>query len=655
MSDYSDLETVARGAAPASANPYAELEARASGQTFTPPQSPSATYRIPENPINAFVGGLVRPAIAGTEASAASGLRGLWDLAMGRGEQQAASDVEGTQRELAYRPASAAEQAGANIGNSNWNPLNWPGIAIDWTGRKLGDVSADLGAPPAISTALRVAPAAVVSVLGMRGKAAEPYTVDVEGAPAAANAQSISAAAADGGAVPQGAPEPLGAPVEGGLPKSAQNARAAVLSRVGIKQARESAIQGDAKSAAVDYQMTKYDQPAGRAAAAQFQSERDALAQHLENMIGETGGTVGMDEDALANRGATIARPFDMLRQWFNDRTQQLYAEADARAGGAPITNLDGVNALIENPNFRNTLLAKDQGGLISAVQSQLQHFRDNTGGGFNTATAEQFRQWLNQVWTPDNKWAIGQLKGAIDEDVTKAAGEDIYAQARAIRQLREQTLENPKGIHQLFDVDPSAPLNRSTSLEKIPEKLNQLPLDQYANVLKTLEEMPEELQPDAQAALGEIRGQLLNRILQAGVQTSRGVGADIWGTDRVAQVLRTHAGKFRIAFQNDPAIQQGLEDVNSAGQILRVNPSYPGADAQAANAMKRGLVSRTLGHVGGAAGAAVGTTIGGPLITAAGGAVGESVGLSAGQRAAERAALKGWGKRVRQTTEVNP
>lgn len=623
---------------------------------------------LPANPINDFVSGAFRRTVTGMAAPVAGGLHGLWDLALGRGTARAVSDIGATEQAVGSfgTPDGAAGRAGAATAESGWNPLNWPGVALSWTGKKLGGVAESLGAPPAVSAAVEAAPTAAALLTPVVNSAMKadwkPYEVEAENVAPEGNAQSISAAAADGGAVPVGGPEPLGAPVEGGLPRRAHSARAETLANVGLENARESAIQGDAKSAAVDYQMTKYDQPAGRAAAAQFEAERDALATHTENLIGEAGGTIGMDEDALANRGATIAQPFDRLRQWFADRTKQLYAEADQRAaagrgttydpktGATSLTNLESVDRLLSDPSFQNTLAAKNQQGLIGAVRSQLQLFRQNNPHGFMASGAEQFRQWLNQVWSHDNKWAIGQLKDAVDNDVFSAAGEDVYAEARAIRTLRRQTLEDPKGIAQLFDVDPNTPINRSTPIEKIPDRLMQLPAEQYANVLNTLHDMPEELQPEVQAAIGEIKSHLLNKVLQAGTQTSRGVGAQIWGTDRVAQVLRTHAGKFRMTFEGDPAAQAGIEDLSNAGQILRVDSSYPGADAQAANAMKRGLISRTLGHLGGAAGAAAGSAMGGPLGAAAGGAVGESVGLSAGARASERAALKSWNKRVRPT-----
>lgn len=633
-------------------------------QTAGPARSASPA-QLPANPINDFVAGAFRRGVTGAAGGIAGGLHGLWDLAMGRGVDRAVEDIGATQQAVRSfgTPESAAGRTGAATTESGWNPLNWPGVALSWTGKKLGGIGESLGAPPAVSAALETAPTAM-ALLGPMVRSMKPYEVEAENGAPPGGPQSLSSAAVGGGA--SGGPEPLGAPVEGGLPEATHASRAQILSDVGIQKARESAIQGDAKSAAVDYQMTKYDQPAGRAAATQFQAERDALAGHAEKMIGDAGGTVGMDEDSVANRGATIAQPFDRLRQWFSDRTKQLYAEADQRAaagrgtsydprtGATSLTNLESVDRVLDDPSFQNTLAAKNQQGLVNAARNQLQLFRKNNPGGFMASGAEQYRQWLNQVWSPDNKWAIGQLKDAVDNDVFSAAGEDVYAQARAIRTLRRQTLEDPQGISQLFDVDPNVSINRSTALEKIPDRLTQLPNEQFANVLKTLRDMPDELQPDAQAAIGEIKSHLLNKILQAGTQTSRGVGAQIWGTDRVAQVLRTHAGKFRLAFEGDPEAQAGIENLSNAGQILRVDPSYPGADAQAANAMKRGLVSRTLGHLGGSAGAAAGAAIGGPLGAAAGGAVGESVGLSAGARASERAALRGWNKRVR-TTEPKP
>ena len=62
---------------------------------------------------------------------------------------------------------------------------------------------------------------------------------------------------------------------------------------------------------------------------------------------------------------------------------------------------------------------------------------------------AERLKQYLGDQWSPRTSRLIGQLKGAIDDDVTKAAGSDIYANARATRSLQAKLLDDPTGIAQ--------------------------------------------------------------------------------------------------------------------------------------------------------------------------------------------------------------
>lgn len=428
-------------------------------------------------------------------------------------------------------------------------------------------------------------------------------------------------------------------PVAGGLPPDAQASRAAILRRVGLEKARDSALQGDAMRAATDAQMTRFDEPAGVAAKQQFDAEKGALQQHAEGIIKRAGGTVGTDEDSLNNRGQTIANAFDALRDWFDKKTTDVYAAADERAGGAPVTNLDSVDALLKDKTFRNTLLAKDQGSLLNSVENQLEYFREGNPGGFTAKGAEQVRQWLNQIWSPDNRFAVGQIKDAIDQDVAKGAGSDVYADARATARLKKQTLDNPKGVAQLFDKDPQTPLNRVTPFVKIPDALTRLDPEQFRNVLQTLQEMPQELQPQAQAAIGEIKGHLANKLLDAG--TTKAPEAQ-WNAPNVNQAIKQNQAKLNIAFGNDAQAVQDIRDLRAAGNILRANPQYPGAAAQAANAIKRGMMTRALQTVGATGGAAVGSHLG-PLGAAAGAAAGETLAGKATQSMGERAALKRW------------
>ncbi len=436
-------------------------------------------------------------------------------------------------------------------------------------------------------------------------------------------------------------------PVEGGLGKITEKSapalqeRAAILQRVGLESARDSALEGDAKAAATDWQLSKFDEPAGAAAKAHFDAERAALQKHAEGLVEKTGGTLGMDEDSLNSRGQTIARPFDDLANWFDDKRKALYAAADERAQGAPVTNLSGVDALLKDPKFRNTLLAKDQGGLLSSIESQLEEFRKQSPQGFSVAGSEEFRQWLNQVWTNDNKAVIGRVKSVLDEDVLKGAGEDIYGPARKLVQMQKQTLDNPSGINKLMEHDPQTPINRTTPHVKIPDTLARLDPAQFDNVIKTLQTMPEELQPQAQAAINEIKAHLANKVYDAGNST-----AGQWNARGVEKIVKANSAKLQSAFADQPEVLQGIADLRSAGKILSVNQGYPGAAAQAANALKRGLMSRVVGKVATTGGAAAGGLFG-PFGAAGGAALGETLGGKAAQGMAERAAVRQWNAKI--------
>lgn len=686
----------------ASASPAADQDARTAFFTSDDTSSSSKTAAPREEgmlPWKETVGRAALHAVTGLGASAVAGARSVYDLATGVPLSEVDKRNQRFIAEHTYNPTDKATQVATQATDNPNSPLNWPGRAFDFlgdqinkatdprtweqyneTGRRLAAAQGQpyYGPPAALpttgtgSTALGPVISGLAQVgLGAKpflpeinapdipttratpGWGAEPETVSAPPAPAVEISAplSVTSVAREAPFEPRDILERPGTPidtepVEGGLPTSAANDRVAVLKRVGLENARESAIKGDAKAAATDWQLSKFDEPAGVEAKAQFDSERNALMARSQKLIADTGGTLGTDEDALHARGQTVARAFDSLSNWFDQQRSKLYAQADARAQGGPVTNLEGVDALLKDPKFRNTLLAKDQGNLLASIESQLQEFRKQSPQGFSVHGAEQIRQWLNQIWTNDNKAAIGDVKAALDNDVLKGAGEDIYGPARALVQMKKQTLDNPNGISRLMEHDPQTPINRVTSFEKIPDTLIRLPVAQFDQVMKTLDVMPEELQPLAREAKAEIRAQLLNKVNDAGNSTS-----GQWNARGVEKVIKANSAKLQSAFGDQPQTLQGLQDLRSAGNILSVNQSYPGAAAQASNALKRGFMSRALSHVGGTAGAAAGGVLG-PLGAAGGAAAGEALGAKAGAAASERAAVKNWRKNVRSLTE---
>jgi hypothetical protein len=149
-------------------------------------QTPTYSWRsATDNPADA----IVRSALQGTAGQVIGGIRGLWDIASGQGVAKASSDIASTQRKFGYAPPPGST-AGRTLDvlASPYDPLNWPAMA----GRKLGDVSANLGAPPSVSAALETAGAASPLLLGARSLDFSPYRVGAEEGTASLTATDIA-------------------------------------------------------------------------------------------------------------------------------------------------------------------------------------------------------------------------------------------------------------------------------------------------------------------------------------------------------------------------------------------------------------------------------------------------------------------------------
>jgi len=438
--------------------------------------------------------------------------------------------------------------------------------------------------------------------------------------------------------------------------KQAVEERQSILRRVGITNARQSALENNRFDAAVDYQTTKAkNEEASQAADEQFQHEKNALVNTAGNLVKDVGGTLGMDQRSILQRGKVIDAPFDSLNRWFSEREKQLYSEAQKRsdelaAHGNPqaYTQLPSVENLINDPTFQNTLLAKNQQGLLHSINSQLKVFRQNNPNGFTPAAAEQVRQWLNQIWSPDTKGAIKQLKSAIDNDVMQTAGEDLYGAARQMHTLKNQTLDNPKWSN-LFDKDPFTPQNRPVPFEKIPDKLSSLSVDQITDLMDTLRnKMPEPLKGQANAAIGNIKGHFINQLLETGSETRSGNPRELWDADGVNTFLDNNAATLDAIFKDDPKVMEKIKDIRDAGNILKVDARYPGAAAQSLQLTKRGIGSYLTKRGAQATGAAIGSSFG--LGGAGAGAMaGEFLGESAAAKLAAKQTLNAWKKRVKE------
>lgn len=419
------------------------------------------------------------------------------------------------------------------------------------------------------------------------------------------------------------------------LPITEQARRAQVLQRVGLSDARKSAIEGDPTAASTDYQTSLLDSTAGRYAKAKIEEERGALAEHGQQIVRETGGTLGMDAQTLEARGHTILSPLEDFRKWFTDQTNGLYKVARERAGGQPLA-LDRFNEVLgTDSKFANTDTIELRRGLQARMKELKMLNKDGNVLPATVEQAENLRQYVNEEWSPKSNGRIRELKNAIDEDVTSAAGEDTFKKARALHQMKQAIFADPKGLSSILD---SEGINRKVPVEKIADTITALPNAQFAHIVETLKHVPPELAPQAQAALAEIKAHMANRVLDAGAGR---VGQ--WGARDVTAYLNKSAVKMRLVFAPEELAKIG--DLNEAGHILAKPQGYPGATVQAHNLLQRGALA-ALPKGGAMVGGTVGALFGAPGTGAlVGDAVGSSVAGKLGDAAALKATQKRWTK----------
>jgi hypothetical protein len=418
-----------------------------------------------------------------------------------------------------------------------------------------------------------------------------------------------------------------------------QAARAQTLRDVGLTEARESAITSDTKEAGTDYQTAKLQNSSGDLLSGTIAKERAALQGYARDITENTGGTVGADENSLYQRGQTIAKPVEDLGDYFDDKIKNAYAAADQKAGGLPLEMPSTQQFLTnERAQFLGTVEGKQ---LREGVQARMRDLglmdQDGNVQPATVAQSERLKQYLSDQWTPRTSRLISQAKGAIDEDVTRAAGSDIYADARATRALRSTLLDDPDGIAKLAPPEDRTGVNRAVPLERTPDYVTTLPVDQFRHLVTTFREAPPEVQPSAAAALNEIRAQFANNVEKAG--NSNQVS---WNAKKASDYLRQNQLRMAEVFTRDE--MNRFKTLHDAGKILHMDSSYPGAEAQRYNLAVRG--ANLVGKGAAVAATAIGGH-GGPLGAMVGHSIGKAVGAGA-EKLSEKTALSQTQKRIR-------
>jgi hypothetical protein len=415
-----------------------------------------------------------------------------------------------------------------------------------------------------------------------------------------------------------------------------QEQRKQILARVGLENARQSSILGDGFAAANEFQTSKVDAPVGQLYRDTLANERMALENFGQKIVERTGGTLGLDETALYDRGTRITRPFDDFKNVLQTQMDQSYAQAKQVAGTQPAVIPSDLQKFLDtNSNFT----VNDS--FMSLRRGVEAHLKENdlldANGKVKPMTVEQaegLRKYINSNWNNERSGIIGRLKDKIDNDVTKVAGQDVYKKARDIRTKIARLLDDPKGVAKIMDYDPQSPMNRAVPFEKIASTIERMDVDQQRHLIKLLKEMPDELRPQADAAIAEIKAQFANRILQEG---SKNKGQ--WNAGNITKYLNDNNRKLGVLME-DKELAQMVKDLHDAGHLVKYDASYPGAAIQAHNLIRLGAVP-LLGTLGTSVGGAVGGAFGGVPGAGVGATVGGMYGAKRGTAMAEKSALK--------------
>lgn len=398
------------------------------------------------------------------------------------------------------------------------------------------------------------------------------------------------------------------------LSADAQAQNIATMKAIGLDSQRQSAIGGDKFTAGQEAQNAKLITPTGEVFRDQLATEQNAIKGFAQGIIKDTGATAAAPEAT----GQAIRAPLQGLSDHYDAATKQLYTAADKRAGGLPIVQPDALGNLLatnsvfagkaENSALRRGInaYAKEQG--MVGPEGNLQPV--------TVQTAEGMRQYLNSQWSPQNSGLIGKIKEALDTDVTKAGGDDIYGSARALHAERKNTLDNPNGISSLLNESGPGGINQVVPDEKVANKVLTMPTGQLSHIVDTLNALPESLAPQGQQAIAEMKGALAKQIYKAGDSGGTQAGASVWNAANVTRELNAQRSKMGLLFSPEEIAK--FQTLNDAGHIIQAPGTYPGAAAQGHNMLQRGMImappalGATVGHaIGGIPGLSIGSSLG--------------------------------------------
>jgi hypothetical protein len=394
----------------------------------------------------------------------------------------------------------------------------------------------------------------------------------------------------------------------GDVPASEQSTRAGIVKEV-LNDANEDAgirtgvLTGNEQTLRSEYQAAKNPNqtPANTLMADQIGAEQRALPKFAQQRVDATGADPTLTNDY--QRGETINSAFygeGGLKDYLNQQKAKVYRAALEKNGSTQIP-IDTTEGLLQDPQFTAGSKLMKHESVVGGAQDLLSlaknvGFKDPvTGAQYapgSVAAYQAVTKALNKGWTPDNSVTIGKINEAINQDIAKSGGGDLYQLGNKIHGLDKGLLSDSAGISDVFgDVDPNG-VQTGKDFDRIPKILNNMPLDQWRHIHDTLDTLsrgklrdapegmdpvPPELQQAAARAKAEMHGALAREVYSQGASNVGG-----WSASKANQSLNGRVGQ-KILDALPPDEIRKFQVLNAAGHIMPGTHPYEGAGAQTA------------------------------------------------------------------------
>jgi LAS superfamily LD-carboxypeptidase LdcB len=349
--------------------------------------------------------------------------------------------------------------------------------------------------------------------------------------------------------------------------------------------------------------------PAGNILKQEIANEQQALPAYAENIVKNTGADQNLlDNESRAYRVRNALDSKEGLYKDIETAKSEIYQDAFKAVGDNPV-EASTIEGLLNNKQFQAELKLKKLQDFTGGAKELLDlHKTEGFEGTLPNSIAglEKLRQSLNASWTPENSYAIRRATKAIDEDIAKAGGAETLVKARALHKA-EKDLFGSKGIKDLLTEEDVNGIQTGIPNEKLMQKLNIMPNDQWKHIYDTLGKAAKgesigikispEVQEAALAAQAEMKGAIAREIYEAGAAK-----AGEWNANSVNKIANARMAKIKHSFSPDEIKE--IYTLNYGGYLMPAKSPYEGAGMQTQRVNK---LSDKLPWVGKVAGAATG------------------------------------------------